>query len=108
MSRSATTTTDTPAATLHNPTPGEVLLEDFLRPIGMSQNALAKAIAVPPRRINEIVLGKRSITADTDLRLSRYWGVSEGFWLRLQADHDLMDRRRQLGSELERISPRAA
>lgn len=74
----------------------------------MSQNALAKAIAVPPRRINEIVLGKRSITADTDLRLSRYWGVSEGFWLRLQVDHDLMQRRRQLGAELERISPRAA
>jgi addiction module HigA family antidote len=107
MSRSATTTTDG-AAWLDNPTPGEILLEEFLRPIGMSQNALARAIAVPPRRINEIVLGKRSITADTDLRLSRYWGVAEGFWLRLQADHDLMQRRRQLGAELERISPRAA
>jgi addiction module HigA family antidote len=107
MSRSATTTPDD-AARLNNPTPGEILLEEFLRPIGMSQNALAKAIAVPPRRINEIVLGKRSITADTDLRLSRYWGVSEGFWLRLQVDHDLMQRRRQLGAELERISPRAA
>jgi addiction module HigA family antidote len=107
MSRSATTTPDD-AAWLDNPTPGEILLEEFLRPIGMSQNALAKAIAVPPRRINEIVLGKRSITADTDLRLSRYWSVSEGFWLRLQVDHDLMQRRRQLGAELERISPRAA
>jgi antitoxin HigA-1 len=107
MSRSATTMPDR-AAALHNPTSGEILLEEFLRPIGMSQNALARAIAVPPRRINEIVLGKRSITADTDLRLSRYWGVTEGFWLRLQADHDLMQRRRQLGTELDRISPRAA
>lgn len=77
-----------------------------MKPASLSQNALARAIAVPPRRINEIVLGKRSITADTDLRLSRYWGVSEGFWLRLQADHDLMQRRRQLGPELEKISPR--
>jgi addiction module HigA family antidote len=74
----------------------------------MSQTALARAIAVPPRRINEIVLGKRAITADTDLRLSRYWGVSEGFWLRLQADHDLMERRRELGAELDKIAPRAA
>jgi addiction module HigA family antidote len=102
------TPTSRHASWLDNPAPGEILLEEFLRPIGMSQNALAKAIAVPPRRINEIVLGKRSITADTDLRLSRYWGVSEGFWLRLQVDHDLMQRRRQLGAELERISPRAA
>lgn len=107
MSRSATTMPDAPAM-LDNPTPGEILLEEFLRPIGMSQNALAKAIAVPPRRINEIVLGKRSITADTDLRLSRYWGVSEGFWLRLQVDHDLMQRRRLLGAELDRIAPYAA
>ena len=106
MSKSVTTTSDGPQ--LRNPTPGDVLMEDFLRPIGLSQTALAKAIAVPPRRINEIVLGKRSVTADTDLRLSRYWGVSEGFWLRLQADHDLMERRRQLGPELEKISPRAA
>jgi addiction module HigA family antidote len=106
MSRSATTTEAVDQ--LANPTPGDFLLEDFLRPIGMSQTALAKAVCVPPRRINEIVLGKRSVTADTDLRLSRYWGVSEGFWLRLQADHDLMERRRQLGPELEKISPRAA
>jgi addiction module HigA family antidote len=107
MSKSATTTPEA-AGALHNPTPGEILLAEFLRPIEMSQNALARAVAVPPRRINEIVLGKRSITADTDLRLSRYWGVTEGFWLRLQADHDLMQRRRQLGTELDRISPRAA
>jgi addiction module HigA family antidote len=93
---------------LRNPTPGDVLLEDFLKPLDMSQTALAKAIGVPPRRINEIVLGKRAITADTDLRLSRYWGSSPGFWLRLQIDHDLMARRRQLGAALEHIRPRAA
>jgi addiction module HigA family antidote len=103
MSKSATTT-----ELLHNPSPGEVLLEDFLKPSSLSQSALARAIGVPPRRINEIVLGKRAITADTDLRLSRYWGVSEGFWLALQADHDLMERRRELGGALDKISPRAA
>jgi len=106
MSKSATAT-ELPTL-LHNPTPGEILAAEFLQPVRMSQNALARAIAVPPRRINEIVLGKRSITADTDLRLSRYWGVSDGFWLRLQADHDLMERRRQLGSVLEDIQPRAS
>ena len=92
---------------LRNPTPGDVLMEDFLRPIGMSQSALATAIGVPPRRINEIVLGKRSVTADTDLRLARYWGMTPGFWLRLQIDHDLMRRRRELGAGLEAIQPRA-
>ena len=103
MLKSATTT-----ELLHNPTPGEILLEEFLKPLDLSQSALARAIGVPPRRINEIVLGKRSITADTDLRLSRYWGVSEGFWLALQSDHDLMQRRRELGDALDRIQPRAA
>jgi addiction module HigA family antidote len=63
---------------------------------------------VPPRRINEIVLGKRTITADTDLRLARYFGMSEGFYLGLQADHDLMARRRQIGEQLKAIVPRAA
>ena len=63
---------------------------------------------MPPRRINEIVQGKRSVTADADLRLSRYWSMSEGFWLRLQADHDLMEKRREMGAELEKITPRAA
>lgn len=97
-----------PKEWLKNPTPGDVLLEEFLLPLAMSQTALAKAIGVPPRRINEIVLGKRSITADTDLRLSRYWDLSEGFWLSLQIDHDLMEKRRELGAELEKITPRAA
>lgn len=102
VSKSATTTN------LKNPTPGDILLGQFLQPLGMSQTALAQAIGVPPRRINEIVLGKRSVTADTDLRLSRYWGLPEGFWLGLQADHDLMEKRREMGAELEKIRPRAA
>ena len=93
---------------LPNPTPGEILQEDFLKPLGLSQNALARAIGVPPRRINEIVLGKRTVTADTDLRLARYFGLSEGFFMGLQADHDLMDRRRQISDDLARINPRAA
>jgi addiction module HigA family antidote len=84
------------------------LLLEFLTPLAVSQNALARAINVPPRRINEIVLGKRSITADTDLRLARYFGVSEGFFLGLQADYDLMERRREIGQELGRIERRAA
>jgi len=93
---------------LKNPTPGDILLEEFLKPLGMSQTALAKAIGVPPRRINEIVLGKRAVTADTDLRLARYWGLSEGFWLGLQMDFDLMEQRRKMGSVLAKITPRAA
>ncbi len=106
MSKSATTTDR--SEWLRNPTPGDVLLEDFLNPLGLSQTALARAIGVPPRRINEIVLGKRAVTADTDLRLSRYWGLSEGYWLGLQMDHDLMERRRELGPALDKITPRAA
>ncbi|MFZ1105340.1 MAG: HigA family addiction module antitoxin [Hyphomicrobiaceae bacterium] len=93
---------------LPNPHPGEILLEEFLKPMGLSQTALANAIGVPPRRINEIVLGKRIVTADTDLRLARYFGVSEGFFLGLQTDHDLMARRRQIGEALKAIRPRAA
>lgn len=105
MSKSAITTE---ADWLPNPTPGDALLEDFLKPLAMSQTALAKAIGVPPRRINEIVLGKRSVTADTDLRLCRYWGLSEGFFLRLQNSYDLREQRRRMGSELDKITPRAA
>ena len=106
MSKLSTITSD--AELLPNPTPGDVLSQDFLEPIGMSQNALARAIRVSPRRINEIILGKRAVTADTDLRLARYFGVSEGLFLGLQADFDLMDRRRQIGAVLESIEPRAA
>jgi addiction module HigA family antidote len=81
---------------------------EFLEPMGITQYRIAKAIDVPPRRINEIVLGKRTVTADTDLRLARYFGLSEGFFMGLQADHDLMDRRRQISDDLNRINPRAA
>jgi addiction module HigA family antidote len=76
--------------------------------MGLSQNRLARAIHVPPRRINEVVHGKRAITADTDLRLARYFALPEGFFLGLQADFDLMERKRALGSELEAIAPHAA
>jgi antitoxin HigA-1 len=93
---------------LKNPHPGEILMEDFLKPMALSQTALANAIDVPPRRINEIVLGKRAITADTDLRLARYFGMSEGFFIGLQTDYELMQRRREIGDKLKAIRPRAA
>jgi addiction module HigA family antidote len=93
---------------LHNPHAGEILLSEFLEPMGLSQNALARAISVPPRRINEIVLGKRAVSADTDLRLARYFGMSDGFFLGLQTDFELRARKRLLGAELSRITPRAA
>ena len=93
---------------LPNPHPGEILLEDFLKPMSLSQNGLARAIRVPPRRINEIVLGQRGVTADTDLRLARYLGLSEGFFLGLQMDYDLMQRRREIDRDLKAIRPRAA
>jgi addiction module HigA family antidote len=87
---------------LHPVHPGEVLLEEFLKPMGLSQNRLALDIGVPPRRINEIVLGKRSITADTALRLARYFGNSPQFWLGLQRDYDLDVAAETLGKRLER------
>lgn len=82
--------------------PGEVLLADFLEPLGLSQYRLAQDISVPPRRINEIVHGKRAVSADTALRLARYFGTSERFWLNLQARFDLETQRDALGSRLER------
>jgi antitoxin HigA-1 len=82
--------------------PGEVLLEEFLKPKGISQNQLALAIHVPARRINEIVLGKRSITADTALRLARYFKMSASFWLGLQMDYDLDLAEDKLGERLDR------
>ena len=88
--------------------PGEVLLEEFLKPLSLSQYRLAKDISVPPRRINEIVHGTRAVSANTALRLSRYFGVSERFWLNLQAHYDLDVERDRLGDRLEReVSPRA-
>jgi antitoxin HigA-1 len=80
--------------------PGEVLLHDFLGPLGLSQYRLARDISVPPRRINEIVHGTRSVTADTALRLARYFGTSERFWLNLQAGYDLAVERDRLGDRL--------
>ncbi len=82
--------------------PGEVLLEEFLKPMGISQYKLALDISVPPRRINEIVLGKRTVTADTALRLSRHLGTSERFWLNLQARYDLEMEKDRLGRRLTR------
>jgi len=89
--------------------PGKVLLDELLVPMGISQNRLARDIGVPPRRINEIVHGNRAVTADTALRLARYFGTSEGFWMGLQADYDLEEARTRLGVRLERdVRPRAA
>jgi addiction module HigA family antidote len=82
--------------------PGEILLEEFLKPMGISQYRLAKDISVPPRRINEIVHGKRAITPDTALRLSRYFGLSERFWINLQARYDLEVEKDRLQDRLER------
>lgn len=106
MLKSSTTTRQSDLLPI--PTRGEILLEEFLKPSGMSQNALARAIGVPPHRINEIVLGKRAVTADTDLRLARYYKISDGIFLGLQADYDLSMQRRALGEKLDAIKPRAA
>lgn len=103
MSRSSTTTELTMAhrklAPIH---PGEVLAADFLEPLGLSQYRLAKDISVPARRINEIVHGTRAISADTALRLARYFGTSDRFWLNLQARYDLDLERDHLGARLEK------
>lgn len=88
---------------LPNIHPGEVLLEEFLRPLGISQNALARAIGVPPRRINEIVLHKRSVSADTALRLARALGTTERLWLNLQSDYDLEQTRRTVWRSIRGI-----
>ncbi len=82
--------------------PGEILLEEFLKPLGISQYRLARDISVPPRRINEIVLGKRAVSADTALRLSRYFGLTERFWLNLQSRYDLECEKEALGGRIER------
>jgi addiction module HigA family antidote len=96
------------AKKLHPVHPGEVLLEEFLKPMGLSQNRLAIEIGVDARRINEIALEARSITADTALRLSRYFGTSPQFWLGLQAEYDLDIAMDNLGTRLDReVRPRA-
>ena len=85
--------------------PGEVLLEDFLLPLGVTQHHVAVSIGVPPRRINEIVHGKRRITADTSLRLARYFGTSDRFWINLQSRFDLEVERDEIGPLLDAITP---
>lgn len=93
---------------LPNIHPGEVLLEEFLKPLDISQNKLARAMGVPPRRINEIVHGKRAVTADTAIRLARALGTSEQFWMGLQADYDLEEARKVAQNELKRVENIAA
>src|SRR5580693_1748546 len=91
--------------TLHNPHPGEILREEFLNEIGMSQNRLGHAIGVPPNRIHAIVNGTRDITADTDLRLCKFFGLSDGYFLRLQNAYDTMEARRKLAATVAKIKP---
>lgn len=91
---------------IDNVHPGEILLEDFIEPMGLTKNALATALGVPATRVGEIVRGSRAISADTDIRLSRYFGTSEGYWLHLQAAFDLEEARR--ANAYDSIAPRAA
>lgn len=90
---------------LKNPHTGEILKSEFLDEIGMSQNALARAINVPSNRIHNIVRGQRSITADTDLRLCRFFGLSDGYFLRLQVAYELLEAKRDLSKKIEKIKP---
>lgn len=102
MSNSSTTTENDRIAPIH---PGEILMEDFIEGFGITQNKLAVSIGVPPRRINEIVHGKRGITADTAIRLARYFGTSEEFWMNLQSHYELRTERRALMDQVEAITP---
>src|SRR6266404_5938219 len=92
-------------AQLRNPHPGEILKEEFLNPIGMSQNQLAHAIGVPGNRIHAIVNGTRAVSADMDLRLCRFFGLSEGYFLWLQNAYDTLEAKRRLSAEIGRIKP---
>jgi addiction module HigA family antidote len=92
-------------STLKPITPGELLLDEFLKPMGISKYRLAKEIGVPPQRIGEIVSGRRSITADTDLRLCKFFGLSKGYWLRAQAAYDTEVAEKALAGTLKRIKP---
>lgn len=87
---------------LSNIHPGEVILEEFLNPLGISQNMLARAIGVTPRRINEIILGRRSVTADTAIRLARYFGTSEEFWMGLQDDYELEEAHQHMKIDVKK------
>lgn len=86
--------------------PGEILREEFLKPLGMSSYELSKRLRVPPPRINDIVLEKRGITADTAVRLAKFFGTSEGFWMNLQASYEVRAARNRLAKEIRRIQPR--
>jgi len=92
-------------STLNNIHPGQILLEEFLKPMNISQNKLANAIGVPPRRINEIVLGKRTITADTALRLAKAYGNSVQFWMGLQDEYEVREARLSIKEQLELVMP---
>jgi antitoxin HigA-1 len=98
----SSTTIEKPLAPV---SPGEMLVEEFLKPLGMTNYRLAKEIDVPPQRIGEIIAGRRAITADTDLRLCRFFGLSEGWWLRLQNHHDLRKAKMQIAAKLAKIKP---
>ena len=102
MSNSSTTTEDDLIEPIH---PGEILMEDFIQGFGITQNKLAVSIGVPPRRINEIVHGKRGITADTTIRLTRYFGTSEELWMNLQSNYELRLERRALRDKVAAITP---
>lgn len=102
MSSSSTTTESDLIDPIH---PGEILMEDFIEGFGITQNRLAVSIGVPPRRINEIVHGKRGITADTAIRLARYFGTSEEFWMNLQSNYELRIERRALRDKVAAITP---
>ncbi|MGD8215495.1 HigA family addiction module antitoxin [Aestuariimicrobium sp. Y1814] len=102
MSNSSTTTEPDLIEPIH---PGEILMEDFIEGFGITQNKLAVSIGVPPRRINEIVHGKRGITADTAIRLARYFGTSEEFWMNLQSNYELRLERRALRDQVAAIAP---
>ncbi len=102
MSNSSTTTDTDLIEPIH---PGEILMEDFIEGFGITQNKLAVSIGVPPRRINEIVHGKRGITADTAIRLARYFGTSEELWMNLQSNYELRRERRALRDKIDAITP---
>lgn len=102
MSNSSTTTENDLIEPIH---PGEILMVDFIEGFGITQNKLAVSLGVPPRRINEIVHGKRGITADTAIRLARYFGTSEEFWMNLQTNYELRLQRRALREKISAITP---
>ena len=88
-------------------TPGEILLEAYMKPVGLTQNALARALGVPPRRVNEIIHGKRAITLDTSLRLGRYFGQSQRFWLNVQTECDLRNAKQLMERVAREVQPMA-